>query len=589
MQKRQNKTLKNEQIDLADFFCSPNSARQKQYEAVRSIVIDNKSYKAVAKTFGYKRSTLYSILRDAKAGKLKLFPEVTHGPTERRINDKIRNKIFAYRKKGLSTIDIEKLLSSESIKISARTIERILKDAGIKRLKKRTNKELGKTTKNAIIPKRAEHLDFSKLQPFKIDVPVAGIFFFIPYILESNILNIVKECKLPESNDISNVQAALSMLFFKLIGGQRLSHMGDYDQEPGLALFSGLNILPKATYMSTYSCRCSSDNLLNLQSKIVSCFKKKYPEFYSGEFINLDFHSIPHYGDESQMEKIWCGARGKALKGATSIIAQDAKNNTILYTRADILRREEAQEIKKFVNYWKKLKGPLTETLVFDCKFTTYGVLDELENDGIKFITLRKRSESLIKKALAIPKEKWSKVHLNIPKRKHKYISVYEEEVKLRKCKNEFRQIIIKDHGRSKPTFILTNNKDLLVKTVLEVYAKRWRVENKIAELVAFFNLNALSSPIMIRIQFDILWTMLADTLYHLFAADLRRFEKTLAPQLFKKFINMPGHIEYNGNNFLIKIRKRAHTPILKDVEKLKNSFQVPWLDNKTMEIIWTA
>ena len=407
--------------------------------------------------------------------------------------------------------------------------------------------------------------------------------------MESNILNIIKECKLPESSDIGNVQAALSMLFFKLLGGQRLSHMGDYDQEPGLALFSGLNILPKATYMSTYSCRCSSDNLLNLQRKIVSCFKKKYPEFYNGEFINLDFHSIPHYGDESQMEKIWCGARGKALKGANSIIAQDGQNNTILYTRADILRREEAQEIKKFVNYWKKVKGYLTETLVFDCKFTTYGVLDELENDGIKFITLRKRSESLIKKALAIPKEKWSKVHLNIPKRKHKYISVYEEEVKLRKCKNEFRQIIIKDHGRTKPTFILTNSKGLLLKTVLEVYAKRWRVENKIAELVAFFNLNALSSPIMIRIQFDILWTMVADTLYHLFAADLRRFEKTLAPQLFKKFINMPGHIEYDGNNFLIKIRKRAHTPILKDVEKLKNPFQVPWLDNKTMQIIWTA
>ena len=314
MKNRQSTTLKNEQIDLADFFCNPDSARQKQYEAVRSIVIENKSYKTVAKTFGYKISTLYSILRDAKAGKLKLFPEITYGQTQRRITDNVRNKIFAYRKKGHSTIDIENLLASESIKISARTIERILKDAGIKRLKKRTNKELGKTGKNTIIPKRSEHLNCSKLQPFKIDVPVAGIFFFIPYILESNILNIIKECKLPESSDIGNVQAALSMLFFKLLGGQRLSHMGDYDQEPGLALFSGLNILPKATYMSTYSCRCSSDNLLNLQRKIVSCFKKKYPEFYNGEFINLDFHSIPHYGDESQMEKNLVRSERQSLK-----------------------------------------------------------------------------------------------------------------------------------------------------------------------------------------------------------------------------------------------------------------------------------
>jgi len=27
------------------------------------------------------------------------------------------------------------------------------------------------------------------------------------------------------------------------------------------------------------------------------------PDFYSSDFINLDFHSIPNYGDESGMEK----------------------------------------------------------------------------------------------------------------------------------------------------------------------------------------------------------------------------------------------------------------------------------------------
>ncbi len=148
---------------------------------------------------------------------------------------------------------------------------------------------------------------------------------------------------------------------------------------------------------------------------------------------------------------------------------------------------------------------------------------------------------------------------------------------------------MVKDHGRSKPTFILTNDKKLPLKDILEVYAKRWRVENKIAELVAFFNLNALSSPIMIRIHFDILWTMIADTLYHRFAQDLRRFEDTNAPTIFMKFINMPGRVVFDGNKFLIKIRKRAHTPILKEVEKLQTYFTVPWLDGKSVEIVWTA
>jgi hypothetical protein len=157
-------------------------------------------------------------------------------------------------------------------------------------------------------------------------------------------------------------------------------------------------------------------------------------------------------------------------------------------------------------------------------------------------------------------------------------VSVHESKVTLKNCSNTFRQIVIKDHGRSTPTFIITNNNELSIKDILEVYAKRWRIENKLAELVAFFNLNALSSPIMIRIHFDILWTLIADTLYHRFAHDLRRFETNIAPTIFRKFIDMPGMVIYDGNKFVIKIRKRAHTPVLKEVEKLQKPFRVPWL-----------
>ena len=150
----------------------------------------------------------------------------------------------------------------------------------------------------------------------------------------------------------------------------------------------------------------------------------------------------------------------------------------------------------------------MDETRVFDCKFSAYPVLDELNTDKVKFITLRKRHANLIDKTLKLPDSAWQKVYLNIPKRKYKRISVHESRVTLQGCQNTFRQIALKDHGRSKPTFILTNNWDLSLKEILAVYAKRWRVENKLAELIVFFNLNALSSPLMIRIHFDILWSV---------------------------------------------------------------------------------
>ncbi len=588
MDNRQNKTL-NSRFDLYSFFENPVTPRQKQYEAIRAIAFEKQPIESVAEKFGYQVSTVYSFLRDAKAGKLEIFPTVQKGPKQKQTPDAIQEKIKKHRRKGLSSTDIKNKIENEGFPISVSTVERILKIAGFDKLKRRTFKELGRTLKNKVIPERSEHLDFSDLEPFKVDCPSVGVFFFLPYLLESGVIDIVKECHLPESSDIGATQACLSILLLKLIGGKRLSHIGAYDKEPGFGVFAGLNVLPKPTYISTYSCRCSEIELLDMQEKIITNFRKKYSYFYKSEYINLDFKSIPHYGDESEMQKVWCGARGKTMKGANTVFAQDSKSNSIIYTRADILHDEEPDEVKKFVSYWKTIKGNVNETLVFDCRFTIYSVLDELEDDGVKFITLRKRYARLLEETEKIPKSEWRKAYVAIPKRKYKHVLVHEQEVLLSNCKNKFRQIIVKNHGRNKPTFILTNNMELELPKILEVYAKRWRVENKLAELVAFFSLNALSSPIMVRIHFDIIWTMVADTLYHILAQDLRRFEKNLSQTVFKKFIDMPGFVVYDGEDFYLKIRKRAHTPILKGVKKLQEPFKIPWLDGKSIKIIWTA
>jgi len=70
---------------------------------------------------------------------------------------------------------------------------------------------------------------------------------------------------------------------------------------------------------------------------------------------------------------------------------------------------------------------------------------------------------------------------------------------------------------------------------------------------------------------------------------ELRRFEKNLAPTIFRKFIDMPGRLIYDGEKYILKIRKRDHTPILKEVEKLNKPIYVPWLSGKSVEILWTA
>jgi len=576
-------------LKLIKLFTQNLPARQKQYEAIRAVAFQEGNIKEIAARFRYSPQTLRNLVNKVLKGKHDIFPEVKPGPKGRQTPDKYVDTIIDLRrKKKLSSYQISEEFKARGISIGVRTVERILSDAGFPKLRRRTFEELGLSKKGTLIPQRSAKLDFDLLKPFRAECKVAGVFLFLPYIIESRILDVVEKCGLPESSDINSRQAALSMLCLKLIGGERLSYIRNYDTDVGFGVFAGLNVLPKPTYMGTYSCRTNADMLLKFQKKIISRFQELYPRLYEGKTINLDFHSIPHFGNESSMERVWCGARGKSMKGANTFFAQDGDSNAIMYARSDIKRSEASEEIKKFIDYWIGLKGVMDQMLVFDSKLTRYEILYEIDEAAMKFITLRRRSKNMIDKALAIPDEQWLKVKLPIPKRKYKNVKVHESKVALLRNRKKFRQIIIKDHGRSEPTFIISNNEELEPKELLTIYARRWHIENKLSDLVDFFSINKLSSPVMIRIHFDLLWTVIADSLYHLFAADLRRFENLRGQSLFRKFVDMPGIIDYDGEKFNVKIRKRNATPVLMGVEKLKGNIAVPWLDNRPVRIIWT-
>ncbi len=107
----------------------------------------------------------------------------------------------------------------------------------------------------------------------------------------------------------------------------------------------------------------------------------------------------------------------------------------------------------------------------------------------------------------------------------------------LRGYPGPIRQIAIKDNGHNQPALLITNDQDSPAELIVGNYARRWRVENGIAEAVKFFHLNALSSPILIKVHFDLILTLIADTLYSRLAAVPARFEHCDAPTLHRHFV----------------------------------------------------
>lgn len=574
--------------DLKSFFLDPPTSKQRQYEALRAYVVEGLPAREAAQRFGFTEKSLYALAHDLRTGDLEFFPSLSPGPKERRTTPYLCQRISEWREQGLSVEEIVECLREEHIERSPSTVERILKEAGFGKLPRRSAAQRGWSGNHTLLPPSAQDLDWATREPFRGDCQVAGIFAFLPYLVESGIWEVLDALPLPESDVIGKRQAFLSFLALKLMGGERVSHVRQYDHDVGFGLFAGLNVLPKPTYMGTYSCRLTADLCHQLQQALIARWQTWDPSLFSGQTINLDFHSIPHFGEQSAMEKVWCGSRNKAMKGANTFLAQDAETKTLIYTNADVLHKDSEQEILHFVDYWKTFKGVVQETLVFDSRLTTYHVLGQLDTDRIKFITLRRRGPRLQEQTKALPDSAWQKVTLPIPKRKHPTFLVHESEVLLSGCPNPLRQIIMKDHGRAEPTYVVTNNRDLALKEVLMVYARRWRIENSLAELVDFFNLNALSSPIMVRIHFDLLLSLVANVLYRRIAQDLPRFENHLAPDLFRRFIDKPGQVYYDGNRLEIRIRKHAHTPILLGVKKLQEPVVIPWLGNKSLQIIFT-
>lgn len=572
-----------------EFFRNPKFPDHRKYESLRDYYLNNLSQKETARKYRYSIFTFQSIVRDFKNQKIVFFPPPKLGPKNKHTPDSIQGKIINLRKKNHSIYDIKDILNADGYYCSAKTINNILRDEGFTKLQRRSKKELGLTTKKTLVPPISTRIDFQDLNKYKFECQVGGIYYFIPYLLQTGLYDLITDTSFPETSKLSQINSIFSILALKLIGHERLSKVSSYNHDTGFGFFAGLNVPPKTTATSTYSYLIDKDSVLDFSKEFVSKMESIYPEYYQGETINLDFHAIPHYGEKSKMDTNWVGSKHQRLKSAQSLFAQDGESKHLLYANTDIDREDESNEILNFVDYWIDVKGVIDQTLVFDSKLTTYENLEQLDGtgDSIKFITLRRRGKKIVQKAMDIPEDDWIKVNLKKKKRKYNKFKMFESEIVLPRTQLKVRQIIFKDHGREDPTFLITNNFDIELETLALHYANRWLIENKFAELVDFFNLNALSSPFMIRIYFDVILTVVADTLYRLLAKDLKRFEDCTPKTIFSDFINCRCKGEVVGDEIIIKMKKKATTPIFKSSDVFKKSYSVPWLGNKNLRYEW--
>lgn len=222
--------------------------------------------------------------------------------------------------------------------------------------------------------------------------------------------------------------------------------------------------------------------------------------------------------------------------------------------------------------------------LIFDSKFTTYENLKKLDENGVNFITIRRRGKKIVDGLESLDCKLWTKVKVPMAKGKSRYLKVYEQKIKIKDYDKEIRQIAITGHGRIKPALIITNDFALSQAEVIRKYAKRWLVEKTIAEQTHFFHLNRLSSSMVIKVDFDLTITIMAHNLYRLLAHDLEGFTQSTSQTLYDKFISTSGSVNCTNDKIIIKLKKKRNLPSLLEAMQEHSNTRVSWLENKELQ-----
>jgi transposase len=578
-------STKHEVTDLAHHFLQPVNATHRLYEALRAYIVDKAPSKQAARRFGYSPQTFRVLVHRFRQDPGRpFFLPPAKGPQSAPKRERVRELIITLRKQNLSIYDIHRALAKEDITYSTVAIAQLLKQAGFARLPRRRDDERPADTR----PSVADVADVRQLnwQPRQFPSQFGGLFLFLPFLARIPFDQILRKAGFPGSEMIPAGHAMRSLLALKLFGSARHSHVMSSVLDEGLALFAGLNVIPKRSFLTEYSCRINPTcypALMRLWFDAVG--KLGLPR---GASFDLDFHTIPFHGEEALVEKHYVSKRSRRQKGILAFLAQDADTRVFCYANGQVRKNQQNDAILQFVAFWKKRTGRVPEELIFDSKLTTYANLNQLNRQGIHFITLQRRSPHILREIANLPASAWQRMELHGVSRLYKHPRVLDRTITLSDYQGPLRQLIVTELGHEQPTLILSNQLRRGAPHLIGRYAQRMLIENNIEDGVNFFHMDALSSAVAMKVNCDLQLTLMASSLYHLLACQLGNgYEQAKSRHLFRDVVNASALIVIAPKEIEVLFQKRAHNPYLIAAGFDKTTEVIPWLGRRRLRLVF--
>jgi Transposase DDE domain len=574
-----------DRLTLARRFLEPSNSIHRQYEALRAFFVEGVPSAEAAARFGYTPGSFRVLVHQFRnhPGRDFFLSTAREGRPPGK-QKRLREQVIALRKQNLSVHDISRSLTRDGESLSPAAVAAILKEEGFAKLPRRLDDERPDQPR----PTVADVADVRQLDltPRGFRTKFGGLFLFLPSLVSADLDAILVRGGFPGSKMVPAACALRSLLALKLFGNARHSHVMSSVLDEGLALFAGLNVVPKRSFLTEYSCRVEPacyPKLMRDWFDVVSRLGLKW-----GTSFDLDFHTIPFHGDDALVEKHYVSKRSRRQKGMLAFLAQDADTRVFCYANGELRKDQQNDEVLRFVDFWKRRTGRLPEELIFDSKLTTYANLNKLNRMGVQFITLRRRSQKLLDEIAQTPMSAWRRVELESVSRAYKTPRVLDRRVTLHDYDGPLRQLTVADLGHEGPTLLLTNQLTRSASHLIGRYAQRMLIENNIEDGVDFFHMDALSSAVALKVNCDLQLTLMASSLYRLLACRIGNgYESAKSRHLFRDFIDASAGVMITEEQVVVKFQKRAHNPLLVAAGFDKTDVVVSWLGGKRLRLVF--
>ena len=383
----------------------------------------------------------------------------------------------------------------------------------------------------------------------------------------------------PGTREVPALSSVLSLLALKSIGRRRVSHVDDVCLDPALATFAGLESLPKASSLGSYSYRLTRAHdqalLAGLARSMTETGQTRGADF------DLDFHAIMHFGDDVALETHYVPRRSQRTEAVLSFFVHDSETRNLLYANATCTKADQAGQVIAFARHWQDATGHPPSLLVFDSKVTTGAGLAELDAAGLRFITLRARNAKLTDRTAGAARQSVDADHARPARRPQQAASA-----RAGRHRPRLPGAATSDRGprtRARPPDPDPHQRprepaETDRRPVRQTDADRATPRRADPQLPPR---RAQSPPSRLNVDLDTTLTVWAAAAYDHLRQRLPGYEQMTPDTIWRRFISTSGQITIEPDHVTCRLNSRTYSPIMRSADL--PPIEIPWWNGRQL------